>query len=176
MAEVSEILETLQADYASRGKDLRQRYAIFGRKTLDVNHHSVLSLAKSTMPENHIGDKLWLTMVSGTAIYADDLKNWSREFCEAICTMKPLRRNGRPYPVVSEYSRAWGDWAALDGLVIATGFGRRVAAYEREKQLGCNRKRYTKARNLVAGALLVQADQFEEALGWSHWVHFREEQ
>ena len=174
MTEVSEILENIQADYAERGKDLRQRFAIFGRKTLDDHHHSILQLACSVMPENHIGCKLWLTQVSGTHIYADALKVWSREFCHAICTMKPLRRNGKPYPILTAYSPVWGDWAALDGLVIATGFGRRVPALEREETLGVNRKAYTKARNLVAGALLEQASQFERELGWSWRVHCME--
>ena len=176
MSDISEILESVQADYAERGKELRQRFAIFGRKALDDHHHSILSLAASVLPENHIGDKLWLTMVSGTDVYADSLKDWAREFCHAICTSKPLRKSGRPYPVVSSYDRSWGDWAALDALVIATGFGRRVAAYERARTLGCKRKSYTKARNLVAGALLIQASQFEWELGWSWRVHCLEDE
>lgn len=174
MSEVTELLENIQADYSERGKDLRQRFAIFGRKTLDENHHSILALATAALPEHHIGDKLWLTQVSGTQVYADALMDWAKAFCHAICTCKPLRQSGIPYPVVPAYNASWGDWAALDGLVVATGFGKRVSASERAVTLGCSRKSYTKARNLVAGALLLQSSQFEQELGWSWRVHAME--
>ena len=88
--------------------------------------------------------------------------------------MSPVRKSGRRYPLVASYDRAWGDWAALDGLVVATGFGKRVSASERAVTLGCSRKSYTKARNLVAGALLLQSSQFEQELGWSWRVHAME--
>ena len=162
-------------DFDIRGKDLRQHFAIFGRKTLPDNLQSVLQLAKSTMPDNHIGDKLWLTQVSGCVVYADHIKDWSREFAHAIATCKPYRgKYNKNTWLVASYKRDWGDWSALDGIVIATGFGERISARARAKQFKVNRDAYVKVRNLVAGALLQQSAEFEEALGWSSWVHRNE--
>ena len=158
-------------DFDVKGKDMRQHFALFGRKNLGDEHQSILQLAKSTMPENHIGDKLWLTQVSGCTVYGDAIKDWAREFAHAIATCVPIRRIKSKTWLVASYNATWGDYAALDGIVIATGFGERISARSREKQFGCNRDAYVKVRNLVAGALLQQSSEFEEAMGHSFWVH-----
>ena len=153
-----------------RGRDTAQRFASFPRKTLNQDLHSVLQYAKTLLPENHIGDKLWLTNVSGCSVYEAHIADWAREFAHAICTMKPLRKTRR-YPLVSSYKPEWGNWAALDACVIVTRLGERVSINARCEQLGCKWDAYKKVRNLVASALLVQNSEFEYAMAISYAKH-----
>ena len=159
-------------DFDIKGKDTRQAFASFGRKALPDNLHSVLALATYNMPENHIGGAMWLTTVSGCTVYADKIKQWSNEFAHAIANVTPIRKKfANKVPLIPSYNATWGDWAALDGIVLATGFGERVPLLARSKQLNCQRDSYKKVRNFVAGALLLQMDEFEESIGHSVWVH-----
>ena len=159
-------------DFDVKGKDTRQLFASFGRKTLPDNLHSVLALATCNMPENHIGGAMWLTTGSGCTVYADKIKDWAREFAHAISEATPIRRKyANRVPLIPSYNASWGDWAALDGIVLATGFGERVPIQTRVKQLDCQWDSYKKVRNFVAGAFLTQIYLFDEAMTHSYRVH-----
>ena len=156
--------------YDIRGRDTAQRFAKYPTKTLNLDLHSVLQYARSLLPDNHIGDKLWLTNVSGCTVYESIIADWARDFADAICTMKPLR-NTRRYPLVTAYKREWGDWAALDACAIVIGSRDRVSVLARCEQLGCKWDSYKKVRNFVASALLTQMAEFEWSMAISIAKH-----
>lgn len=158
--------------YDLRAKGLRDKFAGFGRLPVSIDQLSVLELAKrvcvNQYGEHFVGDKVWLTSVSGIDRYSDTLKDWSRGFLGAFATMRPVKSKRR---LIASYTPVWGDVAALDGLQVAI-FGKCTeSALARSTALGVDRDAYTRARNYVAGALFLQASQFEAELAWSFEYH-----
>lgn len=158
--------------YDLRTKDLRDRFAAFGRLPVNIDQLSVLELARrvciTTYGDHFIGDKAWLTMVSGIDRYADSLKEWAKGFLAAFAKTKQgkSKRN-----LIESYTPVWGDVAALDGLQMAVLGKCAVPLKARAEQFGMNRDPYRKARNYTAGAILLQAHQFEIELAWSVEYH-----
>lgn len=158
--------------YDIRGLDNAQKYAQFATSTASEHLQSFLQCARAMLPENHIGDKLWLTRVSQASVYERIIADWAREFANAVCTMKPLRKTRR-YPLVPSYKREWGDWAALDACAIVAGRGACPSVSVRCEQLGCQWDTYRKVRNFVASALTQQIIEFEVAFEISKEIHKR---
>ena len=150
---------------------LRQRYAVVTRRPLSVEDHSVLQLAtkltRDTYGESHIGDKVWLTLVSGTTCYADTIKDWAFDLADAMGDIRYTRGNA----LVKRYDPVWGHKAALDGINLAIFGNVRESIRARCTATGADRKAYTRVRNFIGGALVMQSQQFEREVGYSFEVH-----
>jgi hypothetical protein len=156
-------------DYDVRGTDLRAYYASFTRRALPEGALWRLSLASSCLPEQHPGYKAWLTMVSGTDRFCPDLQAWAVGLGATIARMKPkLRMRSRQY--VASYGHEWGRQASLDGLCVALFGSEPASLRERADELGCDREAYQRIRDFVAGAIVLAAWQYEDALRWAHRV------
>lgn len=157
-------------DYDLRGQDLRQAYARFGRIPLSDAAVWSLSLAQSVVNESlpqHMGYQAWITDVAGVDSFAPELTQWACALADTFATVKPKLKQ-RSRLLVENYSSDWGHSAALDGVKLAL-FGKLSvpSVRERAEQHGCKREAYQRIRNLIAGCLLLQAWQFEDALGWA---------
>ena len=170
-------------DYALRPEELRskhlpeylaQRIAIFARKNFGVDEHSLVQLAREftieRYGENHVGDKVYISRVSGASKYIPRMSEWAIEFGEAISKATPENKYYRRW-LIPSYKADWGAQASLDGLAIVLHGKAPESVLARNQQYGCCRKAYKKVRNYVAGALLVQNDQFEAELMYSWRVH-----
>lgn len=150
---------------------LRQRYAVVTRRPLSVEDHSVLQLATKlthdTYGDSHIGDKVWLTLVSGTSCYADTIKDWAFGLADAMGGIRYERGNA----LVKRYSPLWGHKAALDGINLALFGNVQESVRTRCTATGADRKAYTRVRNFIGGALVMQGQQFEQEVGYSFEVH-----
>lgn len=157
-------------DWDVRGSDLRSYYASFTRRALPDGAIWRLSLASSCLPPEHPGYMAWLTTVSGTERFCPKLQQWAIGLGTTIAAMKPkLRMRARTY--VASYDHAWGKQASLDGLSIAL-FGANAvpATLARAEEFGCDRDAYKRIRDFVAGAIVLAAWQYEDALRWAHRV------
>lgn len=157
-------------DWDVRGADLRSYYAGFTRRALPDGAIWRLSLASSCLPAGHPGYMAWLTTVSGTERFCPPLQQWAIGLGATIARMKPkLRMRARAY--VSSYDHAWGRQASLDGLSVALfGLDAVPAILARSEEFGCDRDAYQRIRDFVAGAILLAAWQYEDALRWAHRV------
>jgi hypothetical protein len=160
-------------DYDVKGRDLRSYYAGFTRRALPEGAIWRLSLASSVLPQGHPGYKVWMTSVSGTERFVRELQDWAIGLGATIAAMKPkLRQRARVY--VSSYEPEWGRQAALDGLCQALGLslwaGEEMSILARSEQFECDRDAYKRIRDFVAGALILAAWQYEDALRWAHRV------
>lgn len=157
-------------DYDVKGRDLRSYYAGFTRRALPEGAIWRLSLASSALPHGHPGYMAWMTTVSGTERFCLDLQRWAVGLGATIARMKPrLRSRGRQY--VSSYAHEWGRQASLDGLCMALwGVECVPAIVARADEYGCDRDAYRRIRDFVAGALILAAWQYEDALTWAHRV------
>ena len=160
----------VQADYSVKGRDLRSYYAGFTRRALPDGAIWRLSLASSLLPDGHPGYMAWLTTVAGTERFVPQLQGWAVGLGETVARMKPrLRTRARTY--VASYAPEWGQRASLDGLTMALfGADTAPAIAARADELGCDRDAYSRIRNFVAGAILLAAWQYEDALAWAHRV------
>lgn len=160
----------VQADYAVKGRDLRTYYAGFTRRALPDGAIWRLSLASSCLPQGHPGYMAWLTTVAGTERFCPELQQWAIGLGATIARMKPrLRTRARTF--VASYDHTWGRQASLDGLCIALfGVGGVPAIAARADEFGCDRDAYKRIRDFVAGALILAAWQYEDALTWAHKV------
>ena len=159
--------EAVQADYAVKGRDLRQLYAPFCRRPLGDQAIWCLSLASSTLPENHIGYAAWITDTADTDCHTRELEEWCKSLAETAATLKPLLGKRRRL-LVESYRKDWGDQAALDGLVLALrGKDAIPAASDRATQFDCLVRPYVRIRGLVAGCVVLQMTQYESALEWA---------
>ena len=157
-------------DWDVRGTDLRGYYAGFTRRALPEGALWRLSLASSCLPDKHPGYKSWLTMVAGTDRFIPELQAWAIGLGATIARMKPkLKLRSREY--VASYDHSWGRQASLDGLIVAI-FGQDNAQSLRERadEFGCDREAYQRIRDFVAGAIVLAAWQYEDALQWAHRV------
>lgn len=160
----------VQADYDIKGRDLRSYYAGFTRRALPDGAIWRLSLASSVLPQGHPGYMVWMTSVSGTERFTIELQDWAIGLGATVAAMKPkLRKRARMY--VSSYEPEWGKQASLDGLCIALcGAGCVPATSAQAEAFGCDRDAYKRIRDFVAGALILAAWQYEDALRWAHRV------
>ena len=89
-----------------------------------------------------------------------------------VARMKPrLRTRARTF--VASYDHAWGRQASLDGLCMALGLSmwdEFPSVLSRSEEFGCDRDAYKRVRDFVAGAILLAAWQYEDALVWAHKV------
>lgn len=153
--------------YDIRGRDLRQAFAGFGRIPLNDSAIWSLSLAQSTMPAGHVGFEAWITHVADVDCHGQKLADWVRALARCMATVKPLLGQRRRL-LVASYETAWGDQAALDGLTLALYGPAHVEGHvSRANEFGCHRDAYRRLRDLIAGCVLMQAAQFEDALGWA---------
>lgn len=153
--------------YDIRGRDLRQLYAGFSRLPLSDEAVWSLSLAQSTLPPEHIGYAAWITFVADTNCFAERLRDWVIGLARCMATVKPLLGRRRRL-LVNSYEPTWGDQAALDGLSLALYGPKHVAgATARAQEFNCGRDAYRRIRDLIAGAVLMQLWQYEDALGWA---------
>lgn len=163
----------VQNDYAIRGRDLRQLYAGFGRLPLNDGAIWSLSLASSTMPENHVGYEAWITSVADADCHGERLAGWAKDLARCMATVRPLLGKRRRL-LVASYEPAWGDQAALDGLSVALyGTGAVPGHVTRSDGFGCHRDAYKRVRDLIAGVVVMQMAQYESALAWAVSVQRR---
>lgn len=157
-------------DWDIKSQDLRQYYAGFTRRALPDGAIWRLSLAQSCLPSEHIGYKVWLTMVAGTERFVPEMQAWAIGLGETIAQMKPrLRKNAREF--VPSYRAEWGRQAALDGLGVAIlGADKAPSVSSRSTEFGCDWDAYERIRSFVAGSLLLAQWQYEDALRWAHKV------
>ena len=156
-----------------RGRDLRQLYAGFGRLPLQDGAVWALSLASSTLPPNHIGFAAWITYVADVDCHGERLAQWVKDLARAMATCAPLLGKRRRQ-LVTSYETRWGDQAALDGLTLALYGPTKVEPIlGRAGEFGCSREAYKRIRDLIAGAVLLQLAQYEDALGWAVGVQRR---
>ncbi len=151
-----------------RGGDLRTYYAGFCRRALPDEAIWRLSLASSYLPKEHVGYRVWLTMVAGTDRFLHDLEDWAVSLGQAVAQMKPrLRSHARQY--VPSYREDWGRQAAIDGATLALYGAAHVPGYVGQaERFGCHRDAYKRIRDFVAGAMLIAADQYETELRLVH--------
>jgi hypothetical protein len=153
--------------YDVRGRDIRQLYAGFCRITMREDLIWCLSLASSVRPDNHIGFELWITDVAGVTCHDNKIEEWCKSLGRTIATMSPLLGKRRRV-LVPSYKPEWGDKAAIDGLQMALLGKKSVKGLRaRAEELGCGWEAYKRIRNLVAGSVILQMDQFEEDLKWA---------
>ena len=163
----------VQADYAIRGRDIRQLYAGFGRIPLSDGAIWSLSLAQSAMPENHVGYQAWITHVADADCHAERLAEWVKSLARCMATVRPLIGKRRRL-LVNSYETTWGDQAALDGLQMALYGPERVPGHvTRADEFGCHRDAYRRIRDLLAGVVVMQMQQYESALAWAVGVQRR---
>ena len=162
-----------QHSYDIRGRDLRQLYAGFGRLPLNDGAVWALSLASSTLPPNQIGYAGWITYVADVDCHRERLAQWVKDLARAMATCAPLLGKRRRQ-LVTSYETRWGDQAALDGLTLALyGPNHVEPILGRAGEFGCSREAYKRIRDLIAGAVLLQLAQYEDALGWAVAVQRR---
>jgi len=126
-----------------------------------------LSLASSVLPENHIGFELWITDVAGVDCHDEKIQGWCKSLGKAVAELAPLLGKRRRV-LVESYRPEWGDVAAMDGLQLAMMGKDSVKGIEaRAKELDCRPQAYTRIRNLVAGSVVLQMQQFESQLAWA---------
>ena len=153
--------------YDDRKRDLRSYYAQFGRRPLNDSAVWSLSLADSTLPEGHIGYRAWITYVAGIPTHCVELQRWSVGLGATASRMRP-KRGQRARQYVEGYKPAWGRQASLDGLNIALFGAPAVPTLNaRSEEFGVHHQTYRKVRDLVAGAVLLQMWQYEDALDWA---------
>lgn len=157
-------------DYDVRGRDLRQYYAGFGRLPLSDSAIWSLSLADSTLPDNHIGSAAWLAYIAEADCGLLELQDWAIGLGRCLATMKPLL-NKRHRLIVEDWREDWGAQASLDGMTLAVMPAHKHAAVpslrSRAEEFGIGRRPYQRIRNLVHGAVIMQMAQFEDALCWA---------
>lgn len=160
--------EVSKGDWQIKGRDLRQLFAGFGRIPLNDSAIWSLSLAQSTMPNNHVGYQAWITMVADTDCHGEHLADWVKSLARALATLRPLMGRKRRDVLVKSYRQDWGDQAALDGLQIALYGANKVEGYDaRANAFGCRWQAYKRIRDLVAGVVTMQMAQYESALSWA---------
>lgn len=157
-------------DYDIRGADLRQLYAGFCRRTLSDSAIWSLSLAQSVIDEslpNHMGYKAWITYVADVDCYNADIAGWAIGLGAAMADTRPLLRKRRKV-LVPSYKPEWGRAASRDGVQMALcGIKSAPPLAHRAEEFGINREPFQRVRDLVAGVLVLQMGQFEDALGWA---------
>ena len=154
-------------DYQVKGRDLRQLYAPFCRRPLGDDAIWCLSLATSTLPENHIGYQAWITDTADTDCHMGELAEWCKGLAATAATLKPLLGKRRRL-LVESYRKDWGDQAAIDGLVLALRGREAVPTLDaRSEQFGCRWQAYGRIRSIVAGCVILQMTQYESALEWA---------
>lgn len=166
MTAVAEAVQ-VQGDYQIKGRDLRQLYAPFCRRPLGDQAIWCLSLASSTLPEHHIGYQAWITDTADTDCHISELLRWCKDLAATAATLKPLLGRRRRL-LVESYRQDWGDQAAVDGLWLALKGKAAVPSLEfRAEQFGCRWQAYARIRGLVAGCVVLQMAQYEDALRWA---------
>ena len=162
---------TEQGDYDVKTKDLRQRFAIFARKPLPDDYHSVLQLAKKLCRDDYgegfIGDKVWLRIVSGADHYDYDIREWAFDLADYAGQCKGI--SGRKW--MKRYNSNWGWQAACDGVKLAVEGKTPQSVESRATQFEIHRDAYALCRNFIYGVLMVQHMKFEEALYESYRIH-----
>lgn len=147
--------------------DLRGYYAAFGRRQLPDAAHYTAAVADSTLPDTHVGYELWITWVADVPFFRDELEQWAEGLGELAATLKP-RLGERHRTYVESYRPEWGRQASRDGLEMAIKGPNYVPGLEtRATQLNCRWQAFRKIRNFVAGAAIVQMQQFEGQLLWA---------
>lgn len=152
----------VQADYAVKGRDLRQAFSGFARLPMSDAAIWSLSQACAELPPNHMGYAAWITEVAGADCHMPELIRWSKRLAFTAACLKP-RMGVRRRRMVEGYTREWGDQAALDGLQLALTGSCTSGVWQAER-LGVHRDSYRRLRNFVAGALALQSQQFESEL------------
>ena len=150
------------ADFDVRGRDLRQAYAGFCRAPTTDAANWALCSASSHLPDGHIGFEAWITDVAGADVYMPGLIRWAKRLAWCAACLKP-RMGVRRRRMIEGYRSDWGNQAALDGLQLALT-GKCPSANLRAIEFGIHRDGYRRLRNFVAGAVLLQASQFESEL------------
>jgi len=147
--------------------DLRGYYAAFGRRQLPDAAHYTAAVASSTLPDSHIGYELWITWVAEVPFFQRQLDEWAEGLGELAATLKP-RIGERHRTYVESYRPEWGRQASRDGLRMAILGPNFVPGLQtRATELGCRWQAYKKVRDFVAGAALMQMQQFEAQLNWA---------
>ena len=147
--------------------DLRGYYAAFGRRQLPDAAHYAAAVADSTLPDSHVGYELWITWVADVPFFAAELQEWAEGLGELAATLKP-KLGDRHRTYVESYRPEWGRQASRDGLRIALLGPNFVPGLQtRATQLSCRWQAFRKVRDFVAGAAIMQIQQFESQLLWA---------
>jgi hypothetical protein len=124
-------------------------------------------VADSTLPDGHVGYDLWITWVAEVPFFERSLIAWAEGLGELAATLKP-RIGERRRTYVESYRPEWGQQASRDGLRMAILGPNFVPGLQtRATELGCRWQAYKKVRDFVAGAALMQMQQFEAQLNWA---------
>jgi hypothetical protein len=154
-------------EVAVKGNDLRSYFAAFGRRAMPDAAIYTLAAANSVLPDGHVGFEAWMTDAAGVPFFAPKLKAWSVDLARTAATLRPLLGKRR-VPLVKSWREDWGPQAARDGLCLALfGEGAVAGLESRAKQYRCRWQAYKRVRDLVAGCVLRQMDEFESALVWA---------
>jgi hypothetical protein len=155
------------SDWDIRGQDLRSYYAAFGRRAMPDGAIYTLAVAESALPDGHIGYQAWMTDVAGVPFFAPSLKAWCVSLARTAATLRPLLGKRR-VTLVKSWREDWGQQAARDGLCVALFGADSVPGLEaRAVQYDCRWQAYKRVRDIVAGCVLRQMQEFEDALGWA---------
>lgn len=147
--------------------DVDGRFARFCAHALSEGELWALSAASLVLPSGSMGAEAYLTWVSGTDGYVDELKAWAQMIAREIAPSLYLGKGGiRRRAYVEGYQSAWGAVAATDGLTLALlgyapGIGDRCAI------LGCGKQGYQRIRDFVGGAVVNAIAEYRYALRWA---------
>lgn len=162
MGEGAVAVQEVQADYTVRGRDLRQAFSGFCRVPLGDEAIWSLSQASAALPPHHIGYQAWITDVAGADCHMGPMIRWCKRLAWTFACLKP-RMGVRRRRTVEGYRSDWGNQAALDGLQLALT-GSCPSGVKQAETFQIHRDGYRRVRNFVAGAVVLQMQQFESEL------------
>ena len=166
---------TDSGDYDLRSRDLRTHFGAFTKKKLPNDSLCALSLACSRLPPKHIGYMAWLTVVSGTDLFAKPLADWCVGLGDHIHSVK-LKRRKRFRMYCESWEPKWGRQACLHGLAVGTFGARQVPGVNvREEQFGVSGKTYQKIRDFVGGCISLGINQYEDEISRAMRLKFHDE-
>jgi hypothetical protein len=160
--------------YDVRGRDLRTYFGAFTRRHLPEDALCALSLASSALPDNHAGYMAWMTIISGTDLFAKQLGEWAIGLGTYIHSAR-FRRNRRFRAYCEGWRPEWGKRACLDGLILGLfGPNHVPGSHIRAEEFGISDNTYRKIRDFVGGATSLAAMQYEESIQWVMRRNLRE--
>lgn len=157
--------------YDLKGVDLDQRFARFGHEALTDAEVWALSMATMVLPNGSPGCAAYLTRVSGTKEYVDELKVWGAIVACGICSARYKAPSGlRRRAYVEGFDWSWGRLAVADGLTLAL-YGMAPALHGRCDELKVGEQAFSRIRDFIGGTLVNAIAEFKWALGWALGYH-----
>lgn len=144
-----------------------ERFATFGRATLDEADQWALAMASHLMSPGVPAAELFLTKIASLDCYVPVITQWARDLAQAYAAT-PIRqpRGMRKRCPVEGYCPEWGARAVADGLTLAL-FEIAPPIITRARELGVGTTPYLRIRDHVASTTLNVTRQFAERLQWA---------